>query len=76
MAENHLLTIYRSVNLLVDKPPAPKKIEPPKKPPAIRSKTGLERRQAAGSGAYDASEEVTVESTDGLFTFTVRVVAG
>ena len=39
-------------------------------PAAIRARTGLERKRA---GSVE-SAEVTVESTDGLFTFTVRVV--
>lgn len=39
-------------------------------PAAIRSRTGLERKRA---GSVE-STEVTVESTDGLFTFSVRVV--
>ena len=60
------------LNRLVVKPGAEKRLPAAVTPPAIRSKTGLERRQA---GEVD-STEVTVESTDGLFTFTVRVVNG
>ncbi len=40
-------------------------------PSAIRAKTGLERKQA---GKASAGQEVTVQSTDGLFVFTVQVV--
>lgn len=39
-------------------------------PAAIRQKTGLERQQ---TGTVKG-EEVTAQSTDGLFTFVVRVV--
>lgn len=39
-------------------------------PNAIREKTGLERQQ---TGTVKG-EEVTAQSTDGLFTFVVRVV--
>jgi len=60
------------LNRLVKKPPADKRLPGAVAPPAIRQQTGLERRQA---GEVDG-REVTVESTDGLFTFTVRVVDG
>lgn len=62
--------IKDDVNRLV-RPPAPDtSLQPAKLPPAIRDKTGLERKQA---GSF-ATEEVTVQSTDGLFVFTVLVV--
>jgi len=60
------------LNRLIDKPPADKRLPAAETPPAIRSKVGLERKSA---GEVD-SREVTVESTDGLFSFTVRVVDG
>jgi hypothetical protein len=56
---------------LIKLPPADKRLEPAEAPVAIRDKVGLERR-AAGEVV---STEVTVESTDGLFLFTVRVVS-
>lgn len=55
---------------LVDKAPAPKRLDSAINPDAIREQTGLERKRI---GKVD-SEEVTVESTDGLFTFAVRIV--
>lgn len=60
------------INRLVSRPPESPRLEGAITPAAIRTKTGLERRQAGSVN----SEEVTVESTDGLFTFTVRVVKG
>jgi hypothetical protein len=58
------------INRLVDKPLPEIKLDNAAVPDAIRAQTGLERQQ---TGKVN-SEEVTVESTDGLFTFTVRVV--
>jgi len=58
------------INRLVDKPPADKRLDVAATPKPIRAKTGLERKQAGEV----ASEEVTAISTDGLFTFVVRVV--
>lgn len=58
------------INALVRKPAADVRLDPVQTPDAIRSKTGLERRQA---GLVE-SEEVEVQSTDGVFTFIVRVI--
>jgi hypothetical protein len=58
------------LNRLIDKPPVEKRLASAETPPAIRAKTGLERKVA---GAVN-SIEVTVQSTDGLFEFTVNVV--
>jgi hypothetical protein len=58
------------LNRLIDKPPAEKRLDTPATPQPIRAKTGLERRQLGEVN----SEEVTAVSTDGLFTFVVRVV--
>ena len=58
------------INRLVGKPKPEIKLGEAATPAAIREKTGLERQQ---TGKVN-SEEVTAESTDGLFTFTVRVV--
>ncbi|MCK9386072.1 MAG: hypothetical protein M0Q15_15795 [Nevskia sp.] len=58
------------INRLVDKPLPENRLPEAVTPPAIRSKTGLERQKAGDVN----SEQVTAESTDGLFTFTVRVV--
>lgn len=58
------------INRLVDPPPPDNRLPPAATPKPIRSKTGLERKVA---GEVD-SIEATVESTDGLFLFTVRVV--
>jgi hypothetical protein len=60
------------LNRLVKKPPAEVSLKAAGTPAAIRAKTGLERKQA---GTVQ-SEEVTAQSTDGLFTFIVRVVKG
>jgi hypothetical protein len=57
---------------LVKRAPADKRLNSAAIPDAIRDKTGLERLQRAGLAA---GTDVTVASTDGLFTFTVRVVA-
>lgn len=58
------------INRLVDKPLPEIKLGDATTPSAIRTQTGLEKKQVGNVN----SEEVTAESTDGLFTFTVRVV--
>lgn len=64
------MALQDDITRLVKKPPADKRLDAAKTPTPIRAKTGLERRQAGDV----ASSEVTVQSTDGLFSFTVRVV--
>lgn len=59
------------INRLVARPAPEIRLDPADTPAAIREKTGLEARRA---GLVN-SNEVTVKSTDGLFTFTVRVVS-
>jgi len=59
------------LNRLVEKPRPEIKLDAAPTPPAIRAKTGLERQ---ATGKFGESEEVTAQSTDGLFTFVVRVV--
>lgn len=58
------------LNRLISKAPPEISLGAPATPGAIRTKTGLERKQ----DSTVAGEEVTVQSTDGLFTFTVRVI--
>ena len=58
------------ITRLVKRPPADKRLQAATKPVAIRSQTGLERPP----GSQFNINEITVESTDGLFTFTVKVV--
>lgn len=58
------------LNRLIKKPHPEIDLKAAEAPHSIRSKTGLERKQ---TGTI-ASDEVTAESTDGLFTFVVRVV--
>ncbi len=58
------------INRLVDKPLPDLALDAASAPPAIREKTGLEPRRAADIN----SNEITVESSDGLFTFIVMVV--
>lgn len=58
------------INRLVSRPPESPRLDGAITPLAIRAKTGLERKQAGDVN----SEVVTVESSDGLFTFIVRVV--
>lgn len=58
------------INRLVQRPLPENRLGAATTPTAIRARTGLERKQVGDVN----SEEVTVESTDGLFTFTVRVV--
>lgn len=53
-------------------PAADNRLDKARAPLAIREKTGLQQRSSAR--ADNASEEITVESSDGLFTFIVRVV--
>lgn len=55
---------------LTPRPSPDKRLGAARAPRAIRAQTGLERR-AVGDVE---SKEVTVKSTDGLFTFTVNVV--
>ena len=58
------------ITRLVKPPPPEKRLTPAETPLPIRAQTGLERKSAGDV----ESTEVTVESTDGLFTFTVQVV--
>lgn len=58
------------INRLVNKPPPDNRLDDAKTPDAIRTQTGLEREQTGTA----KSKQVTVKSTDGLFTFTVMVV--
>lgn len=58
------------LNRLIKRPPPEIRLDVAKSPPAIREQTGLERQQTG----VISGEEVTVQSTDGLFTFVVRVV--
>lgn len=58
------------INRLVARQPADKRLDAAGTPDAIRTGTGLERQKIGKVN----SEEVTVESSDGLFTFIVRVV--
>lgn len=57
------------LNRLINKPPADKRLDAAKTPTPIREKTGLERRQTGDIN----TKEVTAVSTDGIFTFVVRV---
>ena len=70
------MTIHQSINQLVKRPPAENRLDPVTAPGAIGAKTGLERKQAGAVKISDLSDEITVESSDGLFTFIVRVVTG
>lgn len=65
------MSIQDDVTRLVKRPAAEKRLATAETPSAIREQTGLERLKR--SGASVTGEEVTVTSTDGLFTFTVRV---
>ncbi len=58
------------INRLIARPPADKRLSDAGTPEAIRDGIGLERQKMSKV----ASDEVTVESSDGLFTFIVRVV--
>lgn len=64
------MSLKDDITRLVDKKPEPKRLDGAVAPDAIRAQTGIERRRIGQVN----SEEVTVTSTDGLFTFTVRVV--
>jgi hypothetical protein len=67
------MAIKDDLNRLIKPPLACNRLGEAETPDAIRTKTGLERKQA-GNANDIRSEEVTVESSDGLFTFIVRVV--
>jgi len=58
------------LNRLVAPPPAENRLPNAETPAPIRTRTGLERRTAGDINSAD----VTAQSTDGLFLFTVRVV--
>ena len=58
------------INRLVNPPAPEKRLDPAATPDAIRTKTGLAPEQ---TGKVNGTQ-VTVKSTDGLFTFTVNVV--
>lgn len=67
------MSLQDDITRLVTLPPAAPRLDAARTPAAIRDKTGLERK-IRGSAAVDGAD-VTVASTDGLFTFTVRVLA-
>jgi len=67
------MSVALDLNKLVWRPLPENRLDPVINPDAIRAKTGLERKQAAEASGI-GSEEVTAVSTDGLFTFVVRVV--
>ena len=58
------------ISRIVRRAPPDKRLDPASSPAAIRAKTGLERKAVGDVN----SETVTAVSTDGLFTFVVRVV--
>jgi len=58
------------INRLVQRPRAEKRLPGASTPAAIRGKTGLERKTRGDVN----SEEIHAVSTDGLFSFTVRVI--
>ena len=69
------------INPLIFLPPPENRLPVVETPSAIRSRIGLERKTAGTAGASSSavatpiiSEEVTVRSTDGLFSFVVRAV--
>jgi hypothetical protein len=67
------VSLQDDITRLVKPPPAAPRLSAAGAPDALRDKTGLERKTRAGADV--SGEEVTVASTDGLFTFTVRVLA-
>ena len=60
------------INRLVAPAPAAIRLPPAKPLDAIPARTGLER-QGGGSGDV-ATQEITVQSTDGLFSFTIKAI--
>lgn len=68
------MSVKDDVARLTPLPAAGPRLKPARAPRAIRAQTGLQRRAVASVDS--ASEEITVESSDGLFTFIVRVVKG
>lgn len=68
------MSLKDDIARLTPPPAADPRLAPARAPRAIRPQTGLQRRAVAS--AESASEEITVESSDGLFTFIVRVVKG
>jgi len=66
------MSTQADINRLVERPAPEIKLDAAVEPAAIRAKTGLERKLA---GTVQ-SEEVTAQTTDGLFTFVVTVVKG
>lgn len=61
------------INKLLLLPPPDKRLPVVETPTAFRDRVGLERKMAGGASSSAGSGEVTVQSTDGLFLFTVRV---
>lgn len=66
------MTIKDDLVRLQDETAGGKRLDEANLPAAMRAKTGLHPRIAQRPDL--ASAEITVESTDGLFTFIVRVV--
>lgn len=65
------MPIKNDIGRLVPPPDKTPRLGAAKSPTALRAKTGVERKQSAKA---QAGQEITVQSTDGLFTFTVQVV--
>jgi hypothetical protein len=65
------MSLQDDVTRLVRLPPEQRRLDDAISPTAIRPQTGLEK-MSRGSGEV-TTEEVTAISTDGLFTFVVRV---
>ena len=59
------------INRLVAPAPAAIRLPPAKPLDAIPTRTGLERQGGAGEVA---THEITVASTDGLFSFTIKAI--
>ncbi len=67
------MSLHDDIARLTPANPANNRLNDAVPPRAIREGTGLQLRARAG-GAETNSEEITVQSTDGLFTFMVRVL--
>lgn len=65
------MSIADDLTRLVKPPPAAPRLKTAAQPVAIRAQTGLEKMARARGDIQ--TEEVTAISTDGIFTFVVRV---
>lgn len=68
------MSLADDITRLARQEPARNRLRPAVEPRSIREATGLQLRARASANAQ--GDEVVAQSTDGIFTFVVKVVRG